>query len=184
MKHLPLIMMIVVGPMSAHALMGFDVHGAGSIAAAQVIQIESSGSVKSVTSSSASSGGNSVSSGGNVTTGSAESHVETTIKAGEGGGTVDIKAETSVNGKTSTEEIHKEYAPGEAIDIRIATSSSSASTKDAMGTATATASEAALRDTAPETPEAKSEQRSLFRSVFFDASLFFSRFLRLFAFWS
>jgi hypothetical protein len=49
---------------------------------------------------------------------SASSHIETRINAGEDGGTVYVKTETSQNGETETEEYTKEVEPGEPIEVK------------------------------------------------------------------
>ena len=68
--------------------------------------------IVSTTEADTDTGGNTVGSGGAVETGSAGSSVETSSVVGNGGGTVDIKIETKINGKVQTESIKKDIPSG------------------------------------------------------------------------
>lgn len=86
---------------------------------------ESSGSIKSETKSSASTGGNSVGPGGKVQTGSASASSHSTVQSGSNGTNVDIQVETEINGVKQSESVKKNLKPGESVSIHVATSTGS-----------------------------------------------------------
>jgi hypothetical protein len=71
--------------------------------------------------SSASTGGQTAANGQSVTTGdvSASSHTETRINAGNNGGSVQVKVETSKNGETKTEEYSNPIEKGESVKVEV-----------------------------------------------------------------
>ena len=71
--------------------------------------------------SSASTGGQVAGAGQTVTDGegNASSHTETRINAGNDGGTVQVKIETSRNGETEKEEYTKEIEPGKPVEVNV-----------------------------------------------------------------
>ena len=72
--------------------------------------------------SSASTGGQVAGAGQTVVTDgdvSASSHTETRINAGNDGGTVQVKIETSRNGETEKKEYTKEIEPGKPVEVNV-----------------------------------------------------------------
>jgi len=92
---------------------------------------EGNGTVIIENTSSVSTGGQTAAAGESVTDGdvSASSHVETTINANNDGGTVQVKVETSQNGKTETKEFTKPIGAGESVKVNVSTHSDSSGTK-------------------------------------------------------
>ncbi len=101
------------------------------VAAAEEIVIYNSGSVQTETRSSASTGGQTVRGGESVTTGdvSASSRTQTVINAGDEGGTVYVKTETSTNGETETREYAKEIKPDEPVMVNVSAKAESDSSR-------------------------------------------------------
>lgn len=83
------------------------------------VVIENSGSVHSVTSSSVSTGGNSVGSGGSVTTGNASASSKSEVTSGSGGSNVKIETTTSVNGEMVTKTVEKNLKAGEPVSVEV-----------------------------------------------------------------
>lgn len=95
------------------------------------IVVSNSSQVSSVTSATASTGGNSAGAGQNVTTGpsNVSVHVNNTINDGQDGGTSHVEIETTSDRVTHSEVYDKKLAPGESVNIEVATSSSSTKTR-------------------------------------------------------
>lgn len=96
-------------------------------AGANEIRVSNNGSIYNETSASASSGGQSAAAGQSVESGdvSSSSHVETYINAGNEGGTVQVKVETSQNGETETQEYTEEIEPGKPVRVDVSAKSDS-----------------------------------------------------------
>ena len=92
---------------------------------------EGNGTVIIENTSSVSTGGQTAAAGESVTDGdvSASSHVETTINANNDGGTVQVKVETSQNGKTETKEFTKPIEADEGVKVNVSAHSDSNGTK-------------------------------------------------------
>jgi hypothetical protein len=124
MKHTPFILMVLLLPalagaqedMAAYIEQMIERSGNGSGA---VVNVESHSSVS--TGGQVAGAGESVVTDGDV---SASSHVETRINAGNDGGTIYVKTETSKNGETETEEYTKEIAPGEPVEVNVSAKAS------------------------------------------------------------
>lgn len=93
--------------------------------AATSVTVTSGSYIRSDTSSSASTGGNTVGSGGSMVTGSQSSYVQSTtvIGGGNGSGTVDATATEVRDDATSTQSIHRTVTPGQSAHLDMATSS-------------------------------------------------------------
>ena len=92
---------------------------------AEHISVSTSGSIQSYTSSSASTGGNSVGSGGVIKTGNASASSQSEVHSGSGGTTVDIRVEAEANGEKKSESVHKVLEPGESVTVHVSASSTS-----------------------------------------------------------
>jgi hypothetical protein len=88
------------------------------ITSAEVV-ISNSGSIKSVTTSTASTGGNSVGSGGAVVTGDASASSKSEVTSGGDGADVHIETSTTVNGETKTQTIEKTLKASEPVKVEV-----------------------------------------------------------------
>lgn len=120
-------------------------------------------SVKSVTSATASSGGQSVKSGETVTTGNASASVHTNINTNSDGGKVEVKIETEHDGVVAQEAFTKEVKKGESVSITVATTSVSKGKSAVLATATTS-----VNRIATSTPVERRESRvfSFFKRAF------------------
>ncbi len=83
------------------------------------VSISHSGSVKSVTTSSASTGGNSVDAGGSVVTGDSSASSKSEVTSGTSGTDVHIETATTVNGETKTHTLDKTLKAGEPVSVEV-----------------------------------------------------------------
>jgi microcystin-dependent protein len=72
-----------------------------------------------MTTSSASTGGNSVGSGGAVVTGDASASSKSEVTSGGDGADVRIETSTTVNGETKTQTIEKTLKAGEPVSVEV-----------------------------------------------------------------
>lgn len=88
------------------------------IASAEIL-VQNGGSIKSVTTSSASTGGNSVDSGGVVETGNASAVSKSEITTGGEGTDVHIETSTTIDGETKTKTVEKTLKAGETVSVEV-----------------------------------------------------------------
>ncbi len=81
------------------------------------IVVQNSGSIKSVTTSSVSTGGNSVSADGSVVTGDASATSKSQVTSGAEGTDVHIETTSTVNGETVTKTVEKTLKAGEQVSV-------------------------------------------------------------------
>lgn len=99
-----------------------DAHESGA-----VVNVESHSSVS--TGGQVAGAGQTVVTDGDV---SASSHTETRINAGNDGGSVYVKTETSKNGETEVKEYMQEIEPGEPVEVNVAAKASNESAESTV----------------------------------------------------
>ena len=108
-------------PSSSNA--GVDIESSGSV------NVSNTSVIRSNTSATASTGGNSVGSGGSVTTGNASASSHSEVHSSGGKTTVDIEVSADTNGEKKSQSVHKELEGGRGVSVEVNASTKGGTSK-------------------------------------------------------